>query len=229
MALRFYKANIERGTMKSAKYNISVLLVVTLILSAVAVVFTTPDSYDYAIRTYAQENSISENYEPLSGTPEDNECNEGGELAGLCNDAASWECGWFLARYLRNIIPLDGISQSCTSLIQTYNPEPGTPEDNECYEGGQMEGQCENVQFSWDCGWYLSRYLRNIISFDSINEECGFTLPEVEELVEEITVDEITDIIPVVVDPDPKDDKKKKKVKDPGDGKGKDKGKGKGK
>jgi|GEM_PF-5318961 len=60
----------------------------------------------------------------------------------------------------------------------TTAPTAGIPEDNECYEGGSMwrenpEDRCD-TPWHWNCGWWLARYTRNIIT--TIDDECQVLL-----------------------------------------------------
>jgi hypothetical protein len=57
--------------------------------------------------------------------------------------------------------------------------QPGTPEDNACYPGGEMEGQCDTL-WEWECGWYLARWTTNGGYGNASNffpDWCGSLLP----------------------------------------------------
>jgi len=60
------------------------------------------------------------------------------------------------------------------SPLDDYNPPLGTPEDNECHEGGTMHPHCINEDL-WVCGWIMARYNRDIIPIEQVPERC---LPE---------------------------------------------------
>ncbi len=81
-------------------------------------------------------------YTPPPQTPADNECYDGGTLAGKCNTTDAngdgiisegeqtymWECGWALARYNRWIMPKDAVPERCYSFLpETPQPNPALP------------------------------------------------------------------------------------------------------
>jgi hypothetical protein len=72
---------------------------------------------------------------------------------------------------------------------QTEEPEPYTREDNECYEGGMMEGRCNQdmdgdgivsqaeIDWAWNCGWYIARYNDGVFSLGQVPSWCLVLLP----------------------------------------------------
>jgi hypothetical protein len=65
-------------------------------------------------------------------------------------------------------------------------PEPGTPEDNACYDGGLMAGKCD-TDWEWNGGWYLARFLTGSITRQEVPVIYESLLPPL-EVVEEIPV-----------------------------------------
>ena len=69
---------------------------------------------------------------------------------------------------------------SVSALIaaqEGYNPEPFTPEDNACYEGGSMwrdpsESDGCTTDWHWECGWYVARYEADVYTEDDIPAWC---------------------------------------------------------
>jgi hypothetical protein len=64
----------------------------------------------------------------------------------------------------------------------TTNPDDGTglpecytPEDNECYEGGELEFRCFEPAH-WVIGWYLARYNQGLIGADDMPEWVALSL-----------------------------------------------------
>ena len=57
-------------------------------------------------------------------------------------------------------------------------PECFTRDDNECYTGGVLEGQCDS-EWEWIAGWYLARFNRGLISRDQFPAEYSSLLPTV--------------------------------------------------
>lgn len=57
--------------------------------------------------------------------------------------------------------------------------EPGTKEDNACYEGGSMAGKCD-TPWEWVCGYYLARWEANggwATPNNPFNDACASLLP----------------------------------------------------
>jgi hypothetical protein len=54
-------------------------------------------------------------------------------------------------------------------------PECYTPEDNECYEGGELEFRCFEPAH-WVIGWYLARYNQGLIGADDMPEWVALSL-----------------------------------------------------
>jgi hypothetical protein len=71
--------------------------------------------------------------------------------------------------------------------------EPSTREDNECYAGGTMEGRCNQdvdgdgivsqaeVDWAWNCGWYMARYNDGVLSRAEVPSWCAILLPPLSE------------------------------------------------
>jgi hypothetical protein len=55
-------------------------------------------------------------------------------------------------------------------------PEPNTPEDNACYEGGVMAGKCDS-DWAWKGGWYLARFLSDDLTREQVPDEFQILLP----------------------------------------------------
>jgi hypothetical protein len=67
--------------------------------------------------------------------------------------------------------------------------EPFTRADNECYAGGTMEGRCNQdvdgdgivsqaeVDWAWNCGWYMARYNDGDLSRGEVPSWCASLLP----------------------------------------------------
>jgi hypothetical protein len=55
-------------------------------------------------------------------------------------------------------------------------PEPNTPEDNACYEGGVMAGKCD-TEWAWKGGWYLARFLTDDLTREQVPDEFQILLP----------------------------------------------------
>jgi hypothetical protein len=72
-------------------------------------------------------------------------------------------------------------------------PEPYTRADNECYEGGTMEGQCNRdidgdgvvsqseIDWAWNCGWYMSRFNDGVFTRGEVPSWCAILLPPLNE------------------------------------------------
>jgi hypothetical protein len=57
-----------------------------------------------------------------------NACFNGGAMAGKCDDAWEWECGWFMIRYDAGVISPSDFPTACSSLLE--RPATALPEDN---------------------------------------------------------------------------------------------------
>ena len=72
------------------------------------------------------------------------------------------------------------------------NPNDPTENDraNACYEGGSLEGKCDQtdmdrdgtvedweIEAMWECGWYLIRYEYALIPRDTVPGTCTPALP----------------------------------------------------
>ncbi len=55
-------------------------------------------------------------------------------------------------------------------------PEPGTPRDNACYEGGVMAGKC-TLDWHWEGGWYLARFLSGDLTRQQVPDDFQILLP----------------------------------------------------
>lgn len=55
-------------------------------------------------------------------------------------------------------------------IVNGYNPQPGSPEDNECNPRGTMYDHCSTEEH-YTCGWMMARYNRRIISLDQVLPE----------------------------------------------------------
>lgn len=54
-----------------------------------------------------------------------------------------------------------------------------SPDENACYAGGSLEGQCDwptdaEDEWAWTCGWYIARAERGIISESSVPNWCNY-------------------------------------------------------
>ena len=67
------------------------------------------------------------NYRPLLGSPEDNECNPGGQMYGHCINYDLYVCGWMLARYIRGIITYEQIRPETCRPPLIPQPAPAVP------------------------------------------------------------------------------------------------------
>jgi LysM repeat protein len=67
---------------------------------------------------------IVNGYTPQGGSPEDNECNPGGTMAGQCVNDEHQICGWMMARYNRGIITLDQVLPETCRPPVLPPPEP---------------------------------------------------------------------------------------------------------
>jgi len=83
------------------------------------------------------------------------------------------------------VLPLTVLAQD-----NTYNPAPESPQDNECFAGGTMEGKCSStdidgngliedweMNWHWECGWYLARFNNGVFSRSDIPRRCRSLLP----------------------------------------------------
>lgn len=66
-------------------------------------------------------------------------------------------------------------------------PQPGTPEENECYPGGVLY-RSENqdgcpTEWYWKAGWYLAAYNHGRISRDDVPDEFTSALPPPEQII----------------------------------------------
>lgn len=64
------------------------------------------------------------------GTKEDNACNEGGSMAGKCETAWHWVCGWYLARWEANggwNTPNNRLNDACLSLLPPQDTSVASP------------------------------------------------------------------------------------------------------
>lgn len=48
--------------------------------------------------------------------------------------------------------------------------------DNECNEGGAMAGKCD-TEWEWTCGWYLARFNRGELNYQTVPATCVILLP----------------------------------------------------
>jgi hypothetical protein len=122
---RFHKP-IERTNHMGRKILLGIIV---LALAMTGVI------WNYAIPTEAQ--SLLDSYNPPLGTPDDNECNEGGTMNPHCINENLWICGWIMARYNRDVIPLEQVPVECLPEPVPSAPdfEPGpicVPEWQEC-------------------------------------------------------------------------------------------------
>jgi hypothetical protein len=74
------------------------------------------------------------------------------------------------------------------SSAQEDNDPATNPDANACNVGGSMEGKCnsdsngdgvvsqEEVDWAWNCGWYLIRYEHQMIAASSFPQDCGILL-----------------------------------------------------
>jgi len=62
------------------------------------------------------------------------------------------------------------VTEEPIGIVNGYNPQPGTPEDNECNLGGTMYGNC-SIDELYLCGWMMARYNRNIISREQVQPQ----------------------------------------------------------
>jgi hypothetical protein len=58
-------------------------------------------------------------------TPEDNECYDGGTMAGKCDTDWAWTCGWYLARFNQGIFTREQVPLTCHILLPP--PAPSVP------------------------------------------------------------------------------------------------------
>lgn len=88
-------------------------------------------------------------------------------------------------KYLRICLALALVFAFTISLVHGMNPESEycttdpedgsglpecyTPDDNECYVGGDMENRCL-TDYDWIVGWYLARYNDGIFEREDIPE-----------------------------------------------------------
>lgn len=88
-------------------------------------------------------------------------------------------------KYLRICLALALVFAFTVSLVHGMNPESEycttdtedgsglpecyTPDDNECYVGGEMENRCL-TDYDWIVGWYLARYNDGIFEREDIPE-----------------------------------------------------------
>jgi hypothetical protein len=60
-------------------------------------------------------------------------------------------------------------------------PQPGTPEDNECYPGGVLYREANQdgcpTEWHWKAGWFLARYNRGLITREDFPTEFASVLP----------------------------------------------------
>ena len=61
-------------------------------------------------------------------------------------------------------------------------PEIGSPQDNECFEGGDWAGSCSTM-WHWVCGWYLARYTDGIFEYGEIPTWCSIPAPTIPESI----------------------------------------------
>lgn len=120
-------------------------------------------------------------------SPAENACNPGGLMAGKCDTAWEWECGYYLAQFFEGKIA--SVPATCQSLVNTlpanfqrsganiyippYTPDEGSAGDNACNPGGSMAGSC-NTEWAWTCGWYIARYDAGV--FTSVPRTCQILL-----------------------------------------------------
>lgn len=69
----------------------------------------------------------------------------------------------------QDTIPTDPVivTERPIGIVNGYNPQPGTAEDNECNPGGTMYPHCEGDDL-YLCGWMMARYNRGIISREQV-------------------------------------------------------------
>lgn len=81
----------------------------------------------------------------------------------------------------------------------THAQEPGTKEDNACYEGGSMAGKCD-TEWEWVCGYYLARWERaggwNTPN-NVLNTACISLLPP--QPVETIEIQVLCRVVPATI------------------------------
>jgi hypothetical protein len=65
------------------------------------------------------------------------------------------------------LVPLSGSARE---------PDAGTRADNECYEGGTMEGKCDTL-WAWIGGWYVARYNQGIFTREQVPATYQILLP----------------------------------------------------
>jgi hypothetical protein len=84
-------------------------------------------------------------------------------------------------------------SLAVLSQEDVSNDPNDNPDANACFEGGAMEGKCNQdidgdgvvedfeVLWAWQCGWYMVRYDYEIYSRDEIPGACDTLLPALPE------------------------------------------------
>ena len=76
------------------------------------------------------------------------------------------------AVFVLAIVGLSGSTSADSQCTDTPDDGSGMPvcmtgADNECYEGGKWENQCDS-EWQWSAGWYYARYSGGLISAEEV-------------------------------------------------------------
>lgn len=88
---------------------------------------------------------------------------------------------------MRKSVPIIGLllALGIAAITAAADPQPDTPEDNECYPGGVLYREANQdgcpTEWHWKAGWYLARYNRGQITRDEFPDEFASVLPDLED------------------------------------------------